>query len=100
MIGTGKIGQCTIDILLGFGCHVLAYDKFPNPSLTDREHVEYTDMEHLLSQSDIITLHVPLFLETYHLINRGRIERMKDGRHVDQHESWRSGRYEGTDRRA
>ncbi len=79
VIGTGKIGQCTVDILLGFGCHVVAYDKFPNPLLTDREHVEYTDMEHLLSQSDIITLHVPLFLETYHLINRAAIERMKDG---------------------
>ena len=29
IIGTGKIGQCTIDILLGFGCHSLAF-KFPH----------------------------------------------------------------------
>jgi lactate dehydrogenase-like 2-hydroxyacid dehydrogenase len=29
VIGTGKIGQCTIDILLGFGCRILAF-KFPN----------------------------------------------------------------------
>ena len=40
---------------------------------------EYVDLEHLLPQSDIITLHVPLFLETYHLINREAIERMKTG---------------------
>lgn len=79
IVGTGKIGQCAMDILLGFGCHILAFDKFPNPELSEREGVHYTDMEHLLAQSDIITLHVPLFLETYHLINRAAIERMKPG---------------------
>lgn len=30
VIGIGKIGQCAIDILLGFGCRILAFDKFPN----------------------------------------------------------------------
>lgn len=79
VIGTGKIGQCTIDILLGFGCRVLAYDKFPNPSLAEREGVQYRDLEQLLSHSDIITLHVPLFPETYHLVNRSAIERMQEG---------------------
>ena len=34
VIGTGKIGQCAINILLGFGCRVLAFDKFPNPELS------------------------------------------------------------------
>ncbi len=79
VIGTGKIGQCTINILLGFGCHVLACDKVSHPALIGREGVEYADRERVLAESDIITLHVPLFLETYHLINRAAIERMKDG---------------------
>lgn len=79
VIGTGQIGKCTIDILRGFGCRILAYDKFPDPALAEREGVEYTDLEGLLPQSDIITLHVPLFLETYHLINPAAIDRMKHG---------------------
>ena len=79
VVGTGRIGQCAIDILLGFGCQVLAYDKYPNPALAGRKHVEYVDLEHLLPRSDIITLHVPLFLETYHVINREAIARMKTG---------------------
>ncbi len=79
VIGTGKIGQCAINILLGFGCHILAHDKFPHPALHDRTGVQYTDLDDLLARSDIITLHVPLFPETYHLISRAAIERMKDG---------------------
>jgi D-lactate dehydrogenase len=79
VIGTGKIGQCTIDILLGFGCHILAFDKFPNPELAARPHLQYVEMVHLLRHSDIITLHVPLFPETHHLINHAAIGQMKQG---------------------
>ncbi|MHB8969843.1 MAG: 2-hydroxyacid dehydrogenase [Pirellulaceae bacterium] len=79
VIGTGQIGLCTIDILLGFGCHVLAFDKRPNPPLRERPQVEYVELDRLFSESDIITLHVPLFPDTHHLINRSAIERMKAG---------------------
>ena len=79
VIGTGKIGQCTIDILLGFGCRILAFDKFPSEELAARENVQYVGLEQLLSESDIVTLHVPLFAETHHLINASTIEQMKDG---------------------
>ncbi len=48
VIGTGKIGQCLIDILLGFGCRVLACDKFPNAELAARDGVSYVDLDHLL----------------------------------------------------
>jgi D-lactate dehydrogenase len=79
VIGTGKIGQCTIDILLGFGCQILAFDKFPNPDLAVHANVQYVDLPHLLGHSDIITLHVPLFPETHHLINHAAIHQMKTG---------------------
>jgi D-lactate dehydrogenase len=79
VIGTGKIGQCVINILLGFGCGVLAVDKFPNPQLAARDSIQYVEMPYLLSHADIITLHAPLFPETRHLINRSAIDQMKDG---------------------
>jgi D-lactate dehydrogenase len=79
VIGTGKIGQCLIDILLGFGCHVLAFDKVPHQQLATRPGVRYVELAELFPQSDIITLHVPLFSETRHLINAAAISRMKNG---------------------
>ncbi len=79
VIGTGKIGQCAINILRGFGCRILAVDKVPHPQLLQSPHVTYVDLPDLLPQSDIITLHVPLFPDTHHLINRAAIERMKTG---------------------
>lgn len=79
VIGTGKIGQCTIDILRGFGCHVLAFDKFPNEELAARDDVRYVELDQLLGESDIITLHLPLFPETYHLIDAEAIQKMKAG---------------------
>ncbi len=79
VVGTGKIGQCVIDILLGFGCRILAFDKFPDDDLAARGNVQYVELDFLLRESDIITLHVPLFPETYHLVNQAAIEKMKDG---------------------
>jgi D-lactate dehydrogenase len=79
VVGTGKIGQCTIDILLGFGCRILAFDKFPSEEYGARENVRYAGLDELLSDSDIVTLHVPLLEDTHHLINASTIEQMKDG---------------------
>lgn len=75
VIGTGKIGQKFISIAKGFGMRVLAYDKFPN----DKLEIEYTDLDTLYRESDIISLHCPLLKDTEHIINRESISKMKDG---------------------
>jgi D-lactate dehydrogenase len=79
VIGTGQIGRCAIDILLGMGCHILAFDKYPDESLAGRENVEYVQLATVFAQSDIITLHIPLFPETHHLVDRAAISQMKEG---------------------
>ena len=79
IIGTGKIGKCVIDILLGFGCHVLAYDKYPDKTLGQREGVRYVELDELLGNSDIISLHAPLTPETHHTINDQTITKLKQG---------------------
>ena len=78
IIGTGKIGAVFSRIMLGFGCRVLAYDRYPNESCI-KEGVKYIDFETLLHKSDIISLHCPLTPETYHLINKDSIDQMKPG---------------------
>jgi len=78
VIGTGKIGSVFCKIMQGFGCKVIAYDKFPSEELQE-EGIDYVSLDELLSVSDIISLHCPLTPETYHIINASSIEKMKDG---------------------
>ncbi len=79
VVGTGKIGRAAAEILLGFGCRVLAFDKFPDESLAARDGVRYASLEEIARESDIVTLHVPLFPDTHHLIDAEAIATMKDG---------------------
>lgn len=76
IVGTGKIGAAMARICYGFGMKVIAYDMYPNKSLS---FVEYVDMDTLLHNSDLISLHCPLTDETYHLINKESIQKMKNG---------------------
>ncbi len=78
VIGTGKIGQIFINICKGFGMNVLAYDTHPNENL----NVKYVQLDELLKNSDIISLHCPLTPETHHLINETTIKKMKDGVYI------------------
>lgn len=72
LIGYGRIGRATAQIARGFGMRVLAYDAHVTAP-------ECVDLDTLLSQSDVISLHCPLFPETQGLINRETIANMKDG---------------------
>lgn len=76
IVGTGKIGAAMARICHGFGMHVIGYDMYPNKSL---DFVEYVDFDRLLAEADLLSLHCPLTEETYHLINKETIQKMKDG---------------------
>lgn len=79
IIGLGKIGNIVTKILRGFGCRLLAFDIKPNAELTEKYGLQFVDMDTLCAQSDIITLHAPLNDKTRYIINRERIEKMKQG---------------------
>ncbi len=76
IVGTGKIGAAMARICRGFGMKVIAYDVYKNPDL---DFVEYVSLDELLQTSDLISLHCPLMDDTYHLINKETIVKMKDG---------------------
>ncbi|KNC09236.1 lactate dehydrogenase [Klebsiella sp. RIT-PI-d] len=78
VIGTGKIGLATLRILKGFGMRLLAVDPYPNAAVLDLG-AEYVDLDTLLSQSDVISLHCPMTAENYHLLNQSAFDRMKNG---------------------
>lgn len=79
IVGTGMIGQVVARILHGFGCHILAVDKFENHELKMKYNVTYTDHDTLYKLSDIVTLHVPLTPETKYMVNKETIQKMKAG---------------------
>jgi D-specific alpha-keto acid dehydrogenase len=71
VVGTGHIGAAVINRLRGFGCRVIAYDHRHKTS------ADYVLLDELFEKSDIVTLHIPLTSETFHLLNRERIRQMK-----------------------
>lgn len=77
ILGTGQIGFRVIQYLSGFGCKILAYDPFPNEKV--KPYVEYVDKHTLYQKADIISLHLPLFEETRHMVNQESLHEMKDG---------------------
>lgn len=79
VIGSGKIGKVFINIMNGFGCKVLAYDKFPDKKAAEEMNFEYVDLDRLYRESDIISLHCPLTDENYKMINEDSLNKMKDG---------------------
>jgi len=78
VIGTGQIGSAFARIMLGMGCRVLAYDMYPNEALSEMG-LGYVELETLLSESDILSLHCPLTPETNYMINDQTLGLMKPG---------------------
>lgn len=75
IIGTGRIGRTVIRHLSGFVCKMLAYDLYENEEV--KQYAEYTDLDTLLKNSDVITLHAPATDDNYHMIDASAIEKMK-----------------------
>lgn len=79
IVGTGKIARIVVRILQGFGMKVLAYDIFPDEEYARRSQISYVTLDELYERSDMISLHVPLTVETRHMIGEAAIARMKEG---------------------
>ena len=75
LIGCGRIGSYLAGLLSSFGCKILGCDPFVNKS----DNFFLDSMERILSNADIISLHIPYNQENHHFINGKRIQRMKRG---------------------
>jgi len=78
IVGTGRIGRRVAEILLGFGCRVLAHDPHPPADLVARG-VAFVPLDELFASSDVITLHCPLSPASHHMIDARALELMKPG---------------------
>ena len=77
IIGFGRIGQTTGRIAAALGMDVITFDKTPNED--GAKIARYVQLEELYEESDVISLHCPLFPDTEGMINSKSITKMKDG---------------------
>ena len=75
VIGTGRIGEAFCHIMQGFGCKVLAYDKFKTNFSDD--FVTEASMKRIFEEADIISLHISLTDESSKMVNADYLSRFK-----------------------
>lgn len=79
IIGAGRIGRRVAEIAKSFGMKILAYDVYKNEEESKRIGYEYVDLETLLRESDIISLHANLTKDNYHILDKNAFSKMKNG---------------------
>ncbi len=77
IIGTGRIGYSVMRNLSGFGCKILCHDIYESPKAA--ELGTYVSLEQLLKESDIISLHMPITEDNFHMIDDKALQTMKNG---------------------
>lgn len=77
IIGLGRIGKAFVRLIEPFGVKLLVNESNPDLKFVSRYGIELVPLKKLISQSDIITLHIPLTDETRNIINRDTLSLMK-----------------------
>lgn len=79
LLGFGNIAQMVARKLGGFGVRLLAYDKYPNTARAAELSVQLVSFAEVLSQSDVVSMHMPSLPETKHAISTAQFGAMKPG---------------------
>lgn len=78
IVGTGHIGCAAARLFGAFGARALGYARHESEAARAAA-IEFASLEELLAESDIVSLHLPLTLETRGFFDAEKIARMKDG---------------------
>jgi phosphoglycerate dehydrogenase-like enzyme len=80
IIGAGRIGKEVARLAGPFGCQMIYYDTVPlAPDEEEKLDLRFCSIDDLVSESDVVSLHVPLTPETENLMNAERIASMRPG---------------------
>ncbi len=78
IVGLGRIGRYVAKLANGIGMKVVGYDPFAN--IKEETYIKIAkELKDLIKEADIITIHVPLNKDTYHMIGKEEFKHMKDG---------------------
>lgn len=79
VIGLGRIGKSVAELFRGIGNEVIGFDLYPDKAWSEKTGVEYKSLEEVLSESDIVTLHIPANKDKTAVIGSKEIDLMKEG---------------------
>jgi D-3-phosphoglycerate dehydrogenase len=74
IVGLGRVGSRVAHIARAFGMKVMAFDPYQDDDIFTRDQVERVSLEELLTQADVVSLHVPLTKETWHMLGEMFLE--------------------------
>ncbi len=78
VIGTGSHWPRCNRYLQGLCAKVIAYDVYHNPEL-EKEGLYVDTLDELYAKATVVTLHIPLFPSTEHMLNKAAFDKMRDG---------------------
>ena len=79
IIGLGRIGRTVAELLAGLGARVSGYDLYPDPAWARQHSVEIKDFSAILTESDIVTIHIPFSKGNVPLVGEAEIGTMRPG---------------------
>src|SRR5699024_2719819 len=77
IVGLGRIGQSVARKAKGFDMNVIAYDPFLPPEIAENLGVKLVDLDTLLAESDVVSIHMNLTKENYHMFKKETFSKMK-----------------------
>lgn len=77
IIGLGRIGKALVKLLHPFDVNVLAYDLFQDAAFARQYDIQYRDIEAILPEADVVSLHLSYAPDSYHFFNERLLNLMK-----------------------
>lgn len=78
IVGLGRIGKALVRLLHPFDVTILAHDPYQDSDFASKYGIRFLDLESLLSESDVVSLHLPYNSERHHLLDERLLGLMKD----------------------
>ena len=82
LVGFGAIARLVAKKLSSFDVKVKAYDLYMNQKLADELGVEVCTLDEVITGSDVVSLHIPVSDDTYHMFDTNMFSRMKQGSYL------------------
>jgi D-3-phosphoglycerate dehydrogenase len=79
LVGFGRIAQALVPMAQALGMKVIAWTRNPDPQRAREHGIEFTDLDHLLATSDVVSLHLSSTPQTNGMLNAERLRTIKPG---------------------
>ncbi|MBZ0177921.1 MAG: D-glycerate dehydrogenase [Melioribacteraceae bacterium] len=77
IVGAGRIGKATAQRAKAFGCKIIYFNRSPKPEIEKELNAKRVSLNYLMKNADFISLHIPSSVNTYHLIDKEKLNHMK-----------------------